>query len=55
MAAAGGRVRVEPGGVGCVVWYHLTAPGADRWLPTVDALQRALDGLGVDLADLGEA
>jgi hypothetical protein len=54
MAPADGRVRVEPGGVGCVVWYHLTAPGVDRWLPTVESLAKALAETGVELADLGD-
>jgi hypothetical protein len=56
MRSRDGRWRVEVGGLGAdVVWYRLIGPGADRWLPSMAALERALAEAGVELGELREA
>jgi hypothetical protein len=56
MTTRDGRWRVEAGGTGSVVvWYRLTGPGVDRWLPSTPALIAELGRCGVDLGDLREA
>jgi hypothetical protein len=54
MRTRNGSWRVEVGGVGSIVWYHVVGPGVDRWLPSTNAMLEVLAGGGVDVAELVE-